>query len=283
MAREKFKNVILVLVYGKRVEDSYSYQALICYAREHSDSAVVFWNNGPEKLNYIPVLENIFFNETLENKSLSCVYNCFIERWYADSYLLLDDDSIVDNSFLESFSSLSNDLAVPVIWDEGIAYYPLVNGVVIDHSQEYLINDVSLMSIGSGLIVKRKIIDKLRLKFETVFDERFNIYGVDTSFFYRLNMIDMEDCRFEVIPSIKHSLSKNKQESKDVMHFRARERSRDIALTLIHYRAQVNVYRILLSVVINSFLATLGWQKKHYSIRSLAKFLLDVRAREYGE
>jgi hypothetical protein len=283
MVQGKFNNAILVVVYGRMVEDSLSYSALINCAELYSDLALVFWNNGPKSVVFNSELSNVFFMETINNEKLSYIYNSFIDRWPSESYMLLDDDSILDNSFLDRAIHTSCDVAVGVILDDGIPCYPLVDGVITDLSQQYFLRDVSLMSIGSGLIMKRSIIDKLSSIFDKVFDEKFNIYGVDTSFFLRLQMIDPEDFKFEVIPSIVHSLSKNKTESVAAMQFRIRERSRDIALTLIHYNSEVNSLKILLSVFLNSFLAMLGMRKRLYSIRLLIKFLFDRKAREFSE
>ena len=72
--------------------------------------------------------------------------------------------------------------------------------------------------------------------FGTVFDERYYLYGVDTTFFLRFNNLNCSD-KARVIKGFNHSLSRLEIESSSNKRFRKVERSYDLGLTLRYYRS----------------------------------------------
>lgn len=279
MVPKIINKAIMIVIYGRQVESVASYNILIDYAKNNKDCNIVFWNNGPHRVNYIPDSDNVFLCQTPENEKLSKIYNKFIESWKAETYLILDDDSVLSQYFLHRFDSMADCLGVATIYDNDQPCYPLIDGEVRIQDASYKINDSTLMSIGSGLVLQRLVVDRLKNEFGDVFDERFRIYGVDSSFYFRLMMLNWGEARFCVLPRINHCLSKNKEEVEAVKKFRARERSRDIALTLLYYRSSVNVARLILSVLWDVIKSASGAGRGLYDIRYLIRFLLDSKLR----
>ena len=90
----------------------------------------------------------------------------------------------------------------------------------------------NIYSIGSGICLHVELIHLFKAQFELVFDERFVLYGVDTTFFKRIQLLP--DFNVSIQGEIKHSLSRIEEKS-EVPLFRKVERSYDIALQLRYY------------------------------------------------
>ncbi|EIY5142794.1 hypothetical protein ML091_005605, partial [Klebsiella variicola] len=90
-------------------------------------------------------VKNFFFEEFLDNKPLSFLYNEVINKYqHADRFILLDDDSLLDaNFFFDIDSNLSSenevDLQVPKIIDNKteIEFYPRYNGMPVEEQYEH--------------------------------------------------------------------------------------------------------------------------------------------------
>lgn len=132
----------------------------------------------------------VSLEEDLDNSPLSSIYNDFInENETSDFYMILDDDSDIDLKNVITSLSPGLDLMLPVIKDKGEnkVIYPEVNGILLQHYN--IKSDDELISISLGLVLSKNIIDFYKKELNFVFDERFCLYGVDTSFFRNLNII----------------------------------------------------------------------------------------------
>jgi hypothetical protein len=235
-----FNSAVLVVLYNSEIKSSSTLLSL----REHGSLLksvkLVIWNNGPNLLtnkdvSFLSELDvDIFINETICNESLAVIYNNFLNMVDAQRYIILDDDSKLNAAYINAASKIiSQGLGVPEIISFGKIRGPILNGYVCTTSSE-ISNKDKLLAIGSGMVVGSDFKNELLLKYTNVFDERFYLYGVDTTFFYRV----FESClssKIEVISGFEHSLSRLESESKSISSFRKLERTYDRGLRLRYY------------------------------------------------
>lgn len=235
---------IVVVLYNKTLSNSQTLISLLNIESGIIDNLYI-WNNGPTEIakddiftKLEPLVGNIVLNNDLSNKPLSKLYNLFINiNHNSDYFVIFDDDSILEPSYLAVLKSLKSkndiNLILPKIIQNGIIHYPFVNLKPIKDGQT--LTNQNCRSISSGLIFDKTLVNEFYNKFnQTVFDERFAFYGVDTSFFYRLAKIK-QNLTIQCLGEISHSLSRlNKSDEKD-NKFRMYERTIDVALCARHY------------------------------------------------
>ncbi|MNF34121.1 hypothetical protein D3C76_577470 [compost metagenome] len=231
---------ILVLTYNCEIEESITIRSLLNSKINFSGVELCIWNNGPKKfITNITALERLkkkgfstTFKQTINNAPLSWIYNYFIQNFSNDSYVILDHDSELTLEYLSSILEKKDAFVkMPIILAKGIPQSPCSNGVFSAGpytKKEYV------TAIGSGIIISKEIAEAVRIKYGNVFDENFALYGVDTSFFIRLNKLALTE-KLQSMPGFEHSLSRLETESKEVKLFRKVERSYDFGLTLRHY------------------------------------------------
>ena len=120
--------------------------------------------------------------------------------------IYFDDDTFVTQEYVLSvndFMKGDREVFLPSIVSLNQRRYPKVNKVAGDFNGE--LSELSVVSILSGLLIKEDTIRRLKCKFGDVFDHRFNIYGVDTTLFYRLKSINFD--RYYVGGILEHDLS----------------------------------------------------------------------------
>ena len=187
---------ILVVLYAKDIDESETIQKLSEYVPDSVKLKI--YNNGPNLISSKSHLLDkmkaegwcVSLEEDLDNSPLSSIYNDFInENETSDFYMILDDDSDIDLKNVITSLSPGLDLMLPIIKDkiENKVIYPEVNGLVLQHYN--IKSNDELISISSGLVLSKKIINLYKKELKFVFDERFCLYGVDTSFFRNLNII----------------------------------------------------------------------------------------------
>ena len=231
---------MLVLLYNKEVLDSSTLKTLLASNVFFKNCNLVIWNNGPKniKLDNVESFKDKGFDvtvvETIDNESLGVIYNEFVSMFCSDKYMILDDDSELNDMYLtQAIKSSSDCLTVPVIRMNG-----QVEGPRVDNSlykpELGLIGAKKIMAIGSGLIIGDRFSNLIKKKYGNVFDERFYLYGVDSSFFHRLNKLRLIN-KVTVISGLNHSLSRLKNESEELREFRKLERTYDLALSIKYY------------------------------------------------
>lgn len=103
-----------------------------------------------------------------------------------------------------------------------------VSGLRLIEKEDYI------TTIGSGLVLGKNVIKRILQRHSTVFDERFYLYGVDTTFCYRLNDLNLFESIL-IISGFEHSLSRLEIEDSETLRFRQIERSKDLALRVRYY------------------------------------------------
>lgn len=163
-----------IILYNKKMSESSSILTLINYfINIEILGDIIVFNNGPNIIeNEYP--NHITLHQILINASLSKIYNKFINKYDANYYVFLDDDSSLSHNYLNELKENKADIFLPRIYCKDIEYYPSIK-------------KFSIQSITSGLTLSQKICKKLVVEYGSVFDERFDLYGIDTAFFYRLN------------------------------------------------------------------------------------------------
>jgi hypothetical protein len=112
----------------------------------------------------------------------------------------------------------------------------------------------------TGICISEKLKNQFLDRFNSVFDERFALYGIDSTFFHRLTKLSKVDVR--VFGEIIHSLSsQDPVESKS--EFRLKERAFDIAIQLRHYPSKTMLKKFTVeffkSVVMGDFSLTIAY------------------------
>lgn len=123
------------------------------------------------------------------NMPLSYVYNRFVEQCSdADLSIIFDDDSVVTKEYFSQFGdflSSNASVAVPTIFDGSLMISPGTTSGIKGKSLAFSSlnigaeNHLPLVAMMSGVVIKRFVFDLWGVRF----DERLNLYGIDTKFF----------------------------------------------------------------------------------------------------
>ncbi|MFN1551714.1 glycosyltransferase family 2 protein [Vibrio natriegens] len=237
-----FKTSYLVILFDKKPELSLTLNTILSSDNDYTDCSLVVWSNGPKsiknELSYLNRFKEIGFSvdfyETTENESLAKIYNYFIDNYDSERYVLLDDDSTLNSDYLiDSMNSNPSFVSVPLIKHGGEIEGPILNGKIC--TQLGLIpEEQRFVAIGSGLIIGKDLVRKVKQSYSSLFDENFYLYAVDSTFFYRLFNIGA-NVDINVIDGFEHSLSRLNKDSDPISRFRKKERTYAILLTALHY------------------------------------------------
>lgn len=236
----QFALSILIVLYNIEIYHSETVKSLLSCQVKYRNSKLVLWNNGPVSLKEknMDSLKKLGFDieiiETIHNMSLAFIYNHFIDSFDSERFVILDHDTILNKCFLNAIVNADSEkLSMPIIKMNGIVRAPYIDKKLGAPKQNISSNN-RVVSIGSGLIIGKNIVNKLKSNFGSVFDERFYLYGVDSTFFHRVNHLKLGGS-IKILATLEHSLSRHEVEHKDLKKFRLKERSYDYALQLRYY------------------------------------------------
>ncbi|NKC17437.1 hypothetical protein CWC29_001035 [Pseudoalteromonas sp. S4498] len=276
----EFDTAILVLLYNKEISESDTLNSLLRSKIKYKNARLVIWNNGPKALKFKDVSQfqqvgyEVVIEETIENHSLAAIYNRFIRETTSEKYIFLDDDSQLNEGYIDaSAQAVSDRIAMPLIKSSGQVVNPVINGRPANPSAQIGQQD-KVITIGSGLIVGKDIANKLEALFGSVFDERFYLYGVDTTFCFRVFLAKLSEA-IVIIPGFEHSLSRHQKESAEVIAFRRLERSYDLGLTLRYYTPLVKQLIILTKVCSDTLAKRLFHGQPTFDLAPLFKALFS--------
>lgn len=249
---------ILVVLYNIEIDDSITLKRIFSSNSKLNKCRLLIWNNGPNKLSLerrtildVGGIDEVNIVEDLTNVPLSKIYNFFIDHNESDFYVILDHDSDLSDEYIGYISGLNEDifLGMPRIFSNNVPCSPCVNNVYAD--RRYYPAE-KLTAIGSGLVISKRLVLFLKKAYNKVFDERYALYGVDSSLFYRIRKLHYVD-KCMVIPGFSHSLSRLEKESPSVKQFRTYERSIDLGLTLRYY-PNTNTIKLFLIEMLKTIL-----------------------------
>lgn len=249
---------ILIVLYNKTPFESQTFNSILRIMTVKKDVNLTIWNNGPyelsagdkSKLKMVPL--DIILVETLDNMSLSKIYNQFILENPSEVYVFLDDDSSLTDNYISHLYTKSDCVKVPIITSNGKIKFPHVDQEIYN-SKIKISNKNKIVSITSGLIIGRSAVQLLLEHYDTVFDEKFYFYGVDTSFFHRCFSVGS---KILVIPGFEHCLSIDKIENPSVKKFRRKEYSYAYGLFVRNYPSRPYWQHILAFILRNLFKKT---------------------------
>ncbi|MEZ8428373.1 hypothetical protein AB6C64_13745 [Vibrio cyclitrophicus] len=245
-----YSNAILIVLFNKSPEESTTFLNVVKNIKYLNNTLLVLWNNGPDEISNVDFQYDIDIVSisTLENRKLSSIYNQFLSNIISERYWILDDDSNVNLDYIsEAISSDISVVSVPRVKSRDTIVSPYsrtINGGVF------------ICGIGSGIVIGRQALTIIKSYFETVFDERYGFYGVDTTFFYRIHKCNIS---LKSIHGFQHDLSRHKCESAELRSFRVKERSYDLGLTLRYYPEIIqSKHRLMLSILKATIKKVLG-------------------------
>ncbi|WP_323635188.1 glycosyl transferase [Pectobacterium polaris] len=245
MEEKKFDNIVLVVIYNKALDESVTLNSFLKYKLKNSK--LIIHNNGPQGVRFDDLLHERLNNNfdchvelinSLDNKPLSIIYNEMFIKNNANRFIILDDDTGLSQSFFELLktSDFDVDLDIPKIISsiDGAIYYPISNGKVVKDST--ILDARNVLSIGSGLVINRTLIEKFNRYNLDLFDENYALYGVDYSLFRRMWWVVKQGDEIHVRSSfsLEHSLSRADRNEK-YNKVRNRERILDVAITARRY------------------------------------------------
>ncbi|MFY0837819.1 glycosyltransferase family 2 protein [Klebsiella pneumoniae] len=241
------KIAIIIILYNKEIYSSVTLMSLLEYERPKLISLYII-NNGPNEVSLenefyqqlINSFDNVIIENHLNNKPLSKSYNDIISNDKFERYLILDDDTWMNNIYLDYIVSSpldSFDVCIPRIKNQNnnIVYPVVGNMIVSDATNCVVVNpEKYIYTIASGLAINKTVVNIFNKLNLTPFDERYALYGVDISFFRRLQKLKNKGNKIKIVinSTIEHSLS-----SVDVVisDFRYKERLIDLILSTLYY------------------------------------------------
>ncbi|WP_295515376.1 hypothetical protein [uncultured Pseudomonas sp.] len=237
------RTLFLVVLYGLRPVDAATLRSLLALpvASLPPDSALLIWNNGPQALDEAerqsllaaPGWARVFIEEDLGNPPLSRVYNQAL-RLGAERLVIFDQDTVVDGRYLAALEREA-ELLVPLVLGAGAIRYPHQYKQVV--TEEGPLDPQATVTISSGLCLSQGLAERIAARHGDVFDERFALYGVDVSFFLRVQALARE-APVELLCAgiLDHSLSELEAETPAQRRFRDIEKFYVALLLRLHYK-----------------------------------------------
>lgn len=237
--------LFIVVLFGKTPSDSTTLNSLKPLVSNETFNFVLV-NNGPERLNESELFvcelkslaKNCYFFNFLENRSLSKIYNQMLTIFPDyDRYVLLDDDTEINPEYLSvvfSYKNYNFHILAPIIVGDGVSYYPKFSGDVVRNDGLTFDNSDDFLTVGSGLIINKHLMNVLAANQLLPFDENFALYGVDFSLFKRLRKLSKKGVhvKYKIAGYLHHNLSKTQQGYVEWRHI---ERLYDVVLTTRYY------------------------------------------------
>ncbi len=237
------RTLFLVVLYGLRPVDAATLRSLLALpvVSLPPDSALLIWNNGPQALDEAerqsllaaPGWARVFIEEDLGNPPLSRVYNQAL-RLGAERLVIFDQDTVVDERYLAALGREA-ELLVPLVLGAGAIRYPHQYKQVV--TEEGPLDPQATVTISSGLCLSQGLAERIAARHGDVFDERFALYGVDVSFFLRVQALAQE-APVELLCAgiLDHSLSELEAETPAQRRFRDIEKFYVALLLRLHYK-----------------------------------------------
>lgn len=247
------KGTLLVVLYNKPILDSITLNSLMSYPDDFHHIDLLIWNNGPAMVDpdlperFHEKFNSITVHQDISNAALSKIYNYALEHNNNSYCVILDDDSTVSNEYLSAISSIESDeCLVPILTNKGEVQSPLINKKKVE-SPDNIEPCKKIRAVGSGIVLGKGFQDKLKKAFGSVFDERFLLYGVDATFFTRVESAGLLG-NIKVIPGFEHSYSRLESGEDTLSEFRKKERAYDEGLRIRYYKSKPSIFIYLLKL-----------------------------------
>ncbi|PML99984.1 hypothetical protein [Vibrio breoganii] len=200
MSLDKKSTLIIIVALDKKPQQTLTYRTL-CSTKYGQQLDIIFWSNKHKGQSFKK--ENLNFISSPQNLNLSQVYNNILNNnLNYVRYMIFDDDSNINEEYLESVIKSNSEICVPEVEVNENKVYPICikSNRVVDSTV-----DGGFKSINSGICLSYKLIEKIKAEYGNVYDEKFSFYGTDFSLFYRLDKLGVKVVQQG---KISHSLSR---------------------------------------------------------------------------
>lgn len=199
----KPKLIVLVVLYKKTISASPTISHLLLQNKALFDLELVVWDNSPEPSpdSEISGLQAAFskfqYIQTPENVWLSKLYNQVLRANVYDYALLLDQDSELPDYYFDKLRAAITEfpdisLFLPIVLNNKKVVSPgsfvYFKGKHWKKIKTGLMSSKNVLAITSGMVISSKVILAHQMKF----DERLNLYGIDTSFMLRFSKFEKQ-------------------------------------------------------------------------------------------
>lgn len=245
------KITTLIILFNSKIDDSKTIMSLLETDISGIDLNVIIWNNGPnplcleecQKYNMIFKNHNISLSiyEDRHNIALSKIYNVFVTKEKFDFISILDQDSTLNQDFFQNvYNHFDYDVIVPHIYSSGWRSKEYSLCFPVYAGSERLLDKPTfsmgeIISISSGLTISSRLVNYLKSIKSEIFNERYALYAIDTSFFLDLKELENNGFKGLCIGKIDHSLDFNLYDSKKISPTRKLEMLYSNVLNKIFY------------------------------------------------
>lgn len=227
----KTKLVALVVLYKQTPEQSETVRCILHADRSAWDFQLVIWDNSPTQVSPAMIdqvrekIPNLIYICRPSNEWLSRVYNEVVSTVSFDYIMLLDQDTQLPQDYFNQVADTvikyaDQHLFLPQIFNSGKLVSPgslvFFKGKHWDSPKTGLIKSANTLAITSGMLISDAYLKKYNIKF----DERLNLYGIDTKFM--LEYAKNEQSLVVLPVQLKHDTVLWSNPSADVMLFRFR-------------------------------------------------------------
>ncbi|WP_045402562.1 glycosyltransferase family 2 protein [Vibrio campbellii] len=262
------QGTLLVVLYNKPVADSITLNSLMNHPNDLGHLDLLIWNNGPQLVDseladkYHKKFGSITVHQDISNAALSKVYNYALEHNNNGYCVILDDDSTVSDNYISAISEItSSSCLVPILTNNGEVQSPLINKKKVE-SPDQVEPCKKIRAVGSGIVLGREFQNTLKKAYGSVFDERFLLYGVDATFFTRVETAGLLD-NIKVIPGFEHSYSRLESGKDSLSEFRKKERAYDKGLRIRYYKSKSSLFVYVLKLLKNILLKSDNQKEKY--------------------
>lgn len=204
------KVVILIVLYKTPILESKSVLSFIGQKYSDMTSQLVIWDNSPNPANSSDLeksrthLGMFDYISTPENTWLSKVYNTIVATYEFDFILLLDQDSLFPEDYLQTLCKKSNEfpkikLFLPLVKNDGRLVSPgsfqFFKGKHWRESVTGVMSSRKVVAITSGMFISSEFFENYQYKF----DERLSLYAIDTKFMLDFQKFNEDLCVIEQI------------------------------------------------------------------------------------
>jgi hypothetical protein len=199
----KPKLIVLVVLYKKTISASPTISHLLLQNKDLFDLELVVWDNSPapcpeaEIAKLSATFDKFQYISTPENVWLSKLYNQVLRSSTYDYALLLDQDSEMPDYYFDKLSAAISDfphisLFLPIVMNNEKLVSPgsfiYFKGKHWKKIKTGLISSKNVLAITSGMVISIKVFLVHQMKF----DERLNLYGIDTSFMLSFSKFEQQ-------------------------------------------------------------------------------------------
>lgn len=192
--------LIIVVLYNCAVSSSATLSAVLSSKLIRTQDKVMLWDNSAKQITSADRSEldglaaKFEYVHTPENTALSVVYNnCVKANMNYDFALIFDQDSAFDDTFFEAFENAYHDnpsiaLFLPLITmgQQVVSpgHYHQFKGKYWKKAVYGIVESKNNIAIASGLIIKIAALQRIGY-----FEEKLNLYGIDTNFMIRYSRV----------------------------------------------------------------------------------------------